>query len=101
MDDWDITDQERSTARARTHEQFQSRTQRYGPQVDSEFTSTNSGWNDHHYELDVTHTQLDEARNNNAKLQSELITLRQDFARMQSQLANLNPSTATPLVQQW
>src|SRR5204862_3007874 len=50
MDDWDITDQERSTARTRTHEQFQNRTEIYGPQDGSAYTPINAGWNDRHYE---------------------------------------------------
>ena len=43
---------------------------------------------------------LEEAQQDNAKLHSELDSLRVAFAEMQSQLLQLNPSASTP-VQQW
>ena len=79
-------------------EQFKNRSQRYNPTPGAPWDNANV--NDQFYELDVARTQLEEARVDNSRLQSELNTLRLDFARFQSQFAHINPSVATPQTHQ-
>ena len=54
---------------------------------------------DNHMELDTTRIHLEEAQQDNAKLHSELNSLRAAFAEMQSQLLRLNLSASTSIQQ--